>query len=61
MTGTATRSADAPPLAFTLSDDERSSRSFRMTLRPAKGVRYVSIAVSTESLRIVRRATVRVR
>jgi len=61
VTGAATRAPDAPPLAFALSGGERTSRSFHITLRPAKGVRYVSVAISTETLRIVRRATVRVR
>lgn len=61
VTGSATRSPDAIPLAVATDDSERTSRRFHFTLRPAKGVRYVTVAVSTETLRIVRRATARVR
>jgi hypothetical protein len=60
VTGTATRSG-AAPLALAISDAERSSRRFHFVLRPSAGVRYVSVAVATETFRIVRRATARVR
>jgi hypothetical protein len=61
VTGTATRSGPEPPLALATSEAERSSHRFHFTLRPSKGVRFVSVAVATETLRIVRRATTRVR
>src|SRR4051795_3893746 len=59
VTGTATRSG--APLALATSDAERSSRRFQLTLRPSTGVEFVSVAVATETLRIVERATARVR
>ena len=59
VTGSATRSG--LPLALATSDAERSSRRFQLTLRGSEGVRYVSVAVATETLRLVRRATARVR
>ena len=61
VTGTATRSPGADGLALGLDESESSSRSFRITLRPAAGVRYVTVSVATETLRIVPRGTVRVR
>ncbi len=61
VTGTATGSAADAPLALATDDDEHSSHRFHFTLRPSKGVRYVAVAVATETLRIVRRATTQVR
>ena len=61
VTGTATRSPGADALALGLDQSERSSRSFRLTLRTAAGVRYVTVSVVTEAFRSVQRATVRVR
>jgi hypothetical protein len=60
VTGTATASPTAPPLALAVSEDERTGRRFHFTLRPSAGVRYVSVSVATETFRIVRRGTVRV-
>jgi len=59
VSGAAARSG--PPLALALSNAETRSRRFHFTLRPAEGVKFVSVAVATETLRIVPRATTRVR
>jgi len=59
VSGAATRSG--LPLALAVSDAEGRSRRFRFRLRPAEGVKFVSVAIATETLRIVRRATAKVR
>jgi hypothetical protein len=59
VSGAATRSG--LPLALATSDAEGRSRRFHFTLRPAEGVKFVSVAIATETLRIVVRATTRVR
>jgi hypothetical protein len=59
VSGTATRSG--LPLALAVSDAEGRSRRFHFTLRPAEGVKFVSVAIATETLRIVQRASTRVR